>query len=99
MGRPGKWPSSRPTRSSRSCLIPWLPNAIYFVRRSTGYDQFVTNGAGVVVAYPMNVRIPAAVPGYLADGSMLKLTMNPDGQLPAYTAGGATLNLQVLFNG
>ncbi|HCE7518464.1 TPA: hypothetical protein NHQ80_006671, partial [Pseudomonas aeruginosa] len=37
------------------------PNAIYFVRRSTGYDQFVTNGAGVVVAYPMNVRIPAAV--------------------------------------
>lgn len=34
------------------------PNAIYFVRRSTGYDQFVTNGAGVVVAYPMNVRIP-----------------------------------------
>ncbi|EKA58894.1 hypothetical protein PABE173_0888, partial [Pseudomonas aeruginosa ATCC 25324] len=27
------------------------PNAIYFVRRSTGYDQFVTNGAGVVVAY------------------------------------------------
>ncbi|MBH9336054.1 hypothetical protein I5K67_08295 [Pseudomonas aeruginosa] len=75
------------------------PNAIYFVRRSTGYDQFVTNGAGVVVAYPMNVRIPAAVPGYLADGSMLRLTMNPDGQLPAYTAGGATLNLQVLFNG
>ncbi|WP_430959620.1 hypothetical protein, partial [Pseudomonas aeruginosa] len=78
---------------------PLAPNAIYFVRRGTGYDQFVTNGAGVVVAYPMNVRIPAAVPGYLADGSMLRLTMNPDGQLPAYTAGGATLNLQVLFNG
>ncbi|AXL75632.1 MULTISPECIES: hypothetical protein [Pseudomonas] len=78
---------------------PLAPNAIYFVRRGTGYDQFVTNGAGVVVAYPMNVRIPAAVPGYLADGSMLRLTMSPDGQLPAYTAAGAQLNIQVLFNG
>lgn len=29
---------------------PLAPNAIYFVRRGTGYDQFVTNGAGVVVA-------------------------------------------------
>lgn len=69
------------------------PNAIYFVRRSTGYDQFVTNGAGVVVAYLMNVRIPAAVPGYLVDGSMLRLTMNPDGQLPARPPPPA-LNLQ-----
>ncbi|VFT16595.1 Uncharacterised protein [Pseudomonas aeruginosa] len=30
---------------------------------------------------------------------MLRLTMNPDGQLPAYTAAGAQLNIQVLFNG
>ncbi|WP_050396313.1 hypothetical protein, partial [Pseudomonas aeruginosa] len=49
------------------------PNAIYFVRRGTGYDQFVTNGAGVVVAYPMNVRIPAAVPG-----RPQKLSATPD---------------------
>lgn len=29
-------------------------DAIYYVRTGAGYDQYVTNGAGLIVAYPLN---------------------------------------------
>lgn len=34
------------------------PNAIYYVRVGAGFDIYVTNGSGVVVAYPLNVAAP-----------------------------------------
>lgn len=33
------------------------PNAIYYVRAGSGFDQYVTNGAGLVVASPLNADV------------------------------------------
>lgn len=30
------------------------PNSIYYVRNGTGFDQYITNSNGVIVAYPQN---------------------------------------------
>lgn len=35
-------------------------DSIYYVRTSTGFDQFVTNSSGVIVAYPQNT--PSVIP-------------------------------------
>lgn len=35
-------------------------SAIYYVRRAGGFDQFVTNESGMVVAYPLNMLAAAA---------------------------------------
>lgn len=36
------------------------PDAIYYVRAGAGYDQYVTNHAGMIVAYPLNAPSAAA---------------------------------------
>lgn len=34
--------------------VPLQPNSIYYVRNGTGFDQYVTNSSGVIIAYPPN---------------------------------------------
>lgn len=36
---------------------PLEPDSIYYVRVGLGYDQYVTNGVGVVVAYEANIKL------------------------------------------
>lgn len=33
------------------------PNSIYYVRNGTGFDQYITNSSGIIVAYPENITI------------------------------------------
>jgi len=49
-------------------------DSIYFVRVGSGYDQYVTNHSGQIVAYPMNR--PAYLPAYLQGQTLLKVAIN-----------------------
>lgn len=42
------------------------PSAVYFVRAGAGFDLYVTNETGTVVAYALNTGA-AAVPTYVSD--------------------------------
>lgn len=42
---------------------PLEPDSIYFVRTGQGYDQYVTNGAGLIVAYPSNAAARVEILG------------------------------------
>ncbi|MDU4250843.1 hypothetical protein [Pseudomonas sp.] len=75
------------------------PDSIYLVRVGSGYDQFVTNHSGQIVAYPMNTRTPTAVPAFLASGVQLRLPITPSGDLINYRANGSMLAIKVIFNG
>lgn len=73
------------------------PDSIYLVRVGSGYDQFVTNHSGQIVAYPMNrptkvsVLLNGGISAFvnLSSNSTLALTMN----------NGTTYNLPVTVNG
>lgn len=43
--------------------------------------------------------VPAYLPAYQQSGTLLKLALNLDYALTAYTAGGAGLTIQVVLNG
>lgn len=43
--------------------------------------------------------VPAYLPAYQQDGTLLKLALNLDYALTAYTAAGAGLTIQVVLNG
>ncbi|WAB91963.1 hypothetical protein OSS47_28260 [Pseudomonas citronellolis] len=64
------------------------PNSIYFVRRGAGYDQFVTNATGLVVAYPMNLSVPELAV-VLADGQLARLPLDARGEIPIQLADGS----------
>jgi hypothetical protein len=72
-------------------------DAIYFVRAGDGYDQYVTNHSGTIVASRLNV--PKSLPVYKAGGTVLKLALNAGSSVSAYLAGGTELKVQVTTNG
>lgn len=39
------------------------PNSIYYVRNGTGFDQYITNSNGVIVAYPQNIPTLVQITG------------------------------------
>ena len=45
---------------------PLQADAVYFVRAGAGFDLYVTNHAGVVVAYTLNVLTPEAIDAAIA---------------------------------
>lgn len=48
-------------------------NSIYLVRRGAGFDQYVTNSSGMIVAYPQNQ--PAGALGATFDGGGATITV------------------------
>jgi len=64
------------------------PNSIYFVRRGAGYDQFVTNATGLVVAYPMNLSAPELAVA-LSDGQLARMPLDARGEIPIQLADGS----------
>ena len=46
------------------------PNAIYYVRAGDGFDTYVTNGAGTIVAYPANTKWDALKTPAIASGAL-----------------------------
>lgn len=42
-------------------------DAIYYVRAGDGFDFYVTNGSGIVVAYPANYVTPAELNAAIGD--------------------------------
>jgi hypothetical protein len=72
-------------------------NSIYLVRVGTGFDQYVTNSSGQVVAYPMNH--PASLPVLLGSGSMAALALAGGSSLPLILADGSSALLPVTLNG
>jgi hypothetical protein len=72
-------------------------DSIYFVRAGSGYDQYVTNHSGTIVAYPLNV--PRSLPVYKAGGVALRLALNTSSSISAYLAGGTELKVKVTTNG
>lgn len=73
------------------------PDAIYLVRVGSGYDQFVTNGSGTIVAYPLNN--PRAVPFWLSDGTRQDIPLTAQGELPFWLSDGTPANIPVVTNG
>lgn len=46
------------------------PNSIYYVRNGTGFDQYITNSSGIIVAYPENITILGQTTGQSTDSAM-----------------------------
>lgn len=46
---------------------PLEADSIYYVRAGDGVDVYVTNGAGMVVAYPVNYVTPAELNAAIGD--------------------------------
>lgn len=72
-------------------------DSIYFVRVGSGYDQYVTNHSGTIVAYPMNR--PTKVPVLLNGGISAFINLSVNSTLPLLLNGGTTYNLPVTMNG
>lgn len=72
-------------------------DSIYFVRVGAGYDQYVTNHSGQIVAYPMNR--PASVPVLLTSGVMESIALFGGSQLPITLTDGTSVQLPVKLNG
>ena len=72
-------------------------DAIYYVRVGDGYDQYITNHSGTIVAYRMNM--PKSLPVHKASGTILKLALNAGVSVSAFKAGGTELKVQVNTNG
>lgn len=72
-------------------------DSIYFVRVGTGYDQYVTNHSGQIVAYPMNR--PASLPVLLGTGAMSYLALAGGSAVPLILAGGLSAQLPVSLYG
>lgn len=72
-------------------------DAIYLVRVGAGYEQFVTNGSGTIVAYPMNT--PRAIAFFLGDGTREDIPLTSNGELPFWLSDGAPANIPVVTSG
>lgn len=72
-------------------------DSIYFVRVGGGYDQYVTNHSGQIVAYPMNR--PASVPVLLSGAVQSYIPLAANSTLALMLNDGATFNLPVTLNG
>lgn len=73
------------------------PDSIYLVRVGSGYDQFVTNRSGQIVAYPMNR--PASLPVLLNTGAMSYLALVGGRAVPIILAGGSSAQIPVSLYG
>lgn len=73
------------------------PDAIYLVRVGSGYEQFVTNGSGTIVAYPMNN--PRAVAFFRGDGTREDIPLTTNGELPFFLSDGTPANIPVVTSG
>lgn len=73
------------------------PDAIYLVRVGAGYEQFVTNGSGTVVAYPLNM--PRALPFWSSDGTREDIPLTTNGELPFFLSDGTPANIPVVTSG
>lgn len=72
-------------------------DSIYFVRVGSGYDQYVTNHSGTIVAYPMNR--PTKVPVLLNGGIGAFINVSANSTLALTMNSGTTYNLPVTING
>ncbi|MDF3932161.1 hypothetical protein [Pseudomonas citronellolis] len=72
-------------------------NSIYLVRVGTGFDQYVTNSTGQIVAYPMNH--PASLPVLLNGGALVALALAGGSSLPLLLSDGSSALLPVTLNG
>lgn len=72
-------------------------NSIYFVRVGSGYDQYVTNSSGQIVAYPMNR--PTKVSALLNGGISAFINLSANSTLALTMSNGTTYNLPVTVNG
>lgn len=68
------------------------PDSIYYVRAGAGYDQYVTNSAGMIVAYPLNA--PSAAATFFA---LVTVTASATGQTEFAIPGGYTPGAIVVF--
>lgn len=73
------------------------PNSIYLVRVGSGYEQFVTNGSGTIVAYPMNT--PRAIAFFRSDGTREDIPLTTNGELPFWLSDGTPANIPVVTSG
>ena len=55
------------------------PNAIYYVRAGDGFDTYVTNGAGTIVAYPANTKWDVLKSPAIASGALTIDLSSPAG--------------------
>lgn len=69
-------------------------NSVYLVRKGAGYEQFVTNSSGTIVAYPLNN--PRAVPFWLSDGAREDIPLTTNGELPFWLSNGTQANIPVV---
>ncbi|WP_448681355.1 hypothetical protein [Pseudomonas nicosulfuronedens] len=72
-------------------------DSIYLVRVGSGYDQFVTNHSGQIVAYPLNR--PASLPVLLNTGALVGLALVGGNALPVILTDGSSVLLAVTLNG
>lgn len=71
-------------------------NSIYLVRVGAGFDQYVTNSSGQIVAYPLNH--PASLPVLLTSGSMSSIGLVGGNALPIILTDGSSVLLPVTLN-
>ena len=38
-----------------------VANTIYYVKNGAGFDMYVTNDTGIIVAYPLNIPVVSAL--------------------------------------
>lgn len=67
-------------------------DAIYYVRAGAGYDQYVTNSAGMIVAYPLNA--PSAAASFFG---LVTVIASATGQTEFAIPGGYTPGAIVVF--
>lgn len=65
-------------------LVSSLPgvlqaNSVYYVRTGAGFDTYVTNDLGIVVAYPLNLPPPATTTVLEIDGGDFSTTADEYG--------------------
>lgn len=72
-------------------------DSIYFVRVGSGYDQYVTNHSGQIVAYPMNR--PASLPVLLNTGTLSFIALAGGNALPVLLTDGSSAQIQVSLYG
>lgn len=70
-------------------------DSIYFVRVGSGYDQYVTNHSGQIVAYPMNQQ-RATLRVYVASGARALIPLDANGELPIQLADGSSDTLPLI---